>query len=499
MSDGRSFARNSAFNLLGMVLPIAVAVLTIPVLVRSFGPARFGILTLASTAIGYFGLFEFGLGRALVQGISQRLGSRNEDELPSFTWTVLATLLVLGVIGGLVLAVTTNILVTRVLNVPPELQGEAMWSFYLLALALPLVITTAGMRGIMEAHQHFGMVNALRVPLLTFTFVGPVLVLPFSRSLVPAVAVLVAGRFIGWVLHVVFCARHYPYLRTGTELRAQWIGPLMRYGGWTTVTNVVGPVMVYLDRFFLAAILPLAAVAHYVTPFELVTKLTFISASIFAAVFPAFAATISTDPDRMRHLYGRSIRTVVIAVFPMVLGAVALAHEILRIWIGPSLPTDSAIVLQWLAVGIFVNSIAQAPYAALQGAGRPDLTAKLHLSELPLYAVGLWFLTVKFGLQGAAIAWTLRVTVDALALLVVARRTLGLPMASEPGLVWTLFAMLASLAGAALASSTVARLLYVVMILTLFAAAARRYLLLGWEREALLDWLLPRRRAQTAE
>ena len=32
-------------------------------------------------------------------------------------------------------------------------------------------------------------------------------------------------------------------------------------------------------------------------------------------------------------------------------------------------------VLKWLALGVFINAIAQTPYAALQGAGRPDLIA----------------------------------------------------------------------------------------------------------------------------
>ena len=498
MSDGRSFARNSTFNLLGLVLPLGVAVLAIPPLVRGLGPERFSILTLAAAAIGYFGLFEFGLGRALTQGVAQRLGTPEERDLPSFVWTALAILLLMGVIGAVALAATTTLLVTRVLNVSPAMQGEAVRSFYLLAFALPLVITTGGLRGIMEAHQHFGMINALRIPLLAFTFAGPLLVLPFSRSLVPAIAVLVAARVIGWLLHAFFCARHYAYMRQRAPLSTRWVTPLLRYGGWTTVTNVVGPIMVYLDRFFLAAILPLAAVAAYVTPFELVTKLTVVSAAIFTAVFPSFAASVASDRDRMRHLYGRSVRAVLLAIFPVVLCTVALAHEGLRLWIGSVLPEESALVLQWLAVGILINAVAQAPYTALQGAGRPDLTAKLHLAEAPLYMAGLWLLTVRFGVTGAAIAWTLRVTVDTIALLFVARRTLGMPLVPQAGLAWTFAAMLASLGAAAMLRDTTARLLYVGVVLAVFSVVARQHLLHGAERKALWQWLREGRRGSRA-
>jgi O-antigen/teichoic acid export membrane protein len=61
----------------------------------------------------------------------------------------------------------------------------------------------------------------------------------------------------------------------------------------------------------------------------------------------------------------------------------------------------------------------------LQGAGRPDLTAKLHLIELPCYLLALWLLIRTLGIEGAAIAWSARAVFDALALFVMARKFLA--------------------------------------------------------------------------
>jgi O-antigen/teichoic acid export membrane protein len=69
-----------------------------------------------------------------------------------------------------------------------------------------------------------------------------------------------------------------------------------------------------------------------------------------------------------------------------------------------------------LAAGIFVNSLAHLPFALIQGRGRPDLTAKLHIVELPFYLLGLWFLTGRMGIEGTAFAWTGRICMDALVL-----------------------------------------------------------------------------------
>jgi O-antigen/teichoic acid export membrane protein len=73
-------------------------------------------------------------------------------------------------------------------------------------------------------------------------------------------------------------------------------------------------------------------------------------------------------------------------------------------------------VVRWLVLGVLINAIARILMITLQGAGRPDLTAKTHLLEIVPYAAAIWFLTTKFGITGAAAAWCLRMLMDALAL-----------------------------------------------------------------------------------
>ena len=62
--------RHSTYNLLGLGLPLLIAVFTIPVLIKDLGDARFGLLTLIWAVVGYFGLFDLGLGRAMTQQLA---------------------------------------------------------------------------------------------------------------------------------------------------------------------------------------------------------------------------------------------------------------------------------------------------------------------------------------------------------------------------------------------------------------------------------------------
>ena len=61
---GSPVARNTAWNLLGALLPVPVALICIPLLVKALGVERFGVLGLAWMALGYFGMFDFGLAQS---------------------------------------------------------------------------------------------------------------------------------------------------------------------------------------------------------------------------------------------------------------------------------------------------------------------------------------------------------------------------------------------------------------------------------------------------
>jgi O-antigen/teichoic acid export membrane protein len=257
-------------------------------------------------------------------------------------------------------------------------------------------------------------------------FIGPLFVLPFSKSLFAVVGVLLIGRVIAWFAHFVLSLRVAEGLGDGVTVNKQLLGPLFRFGGWMTVTNVIGPLMVYLDRFMIGALLSIVSVAYYTTPFEIVTKLLVLPTALVAVLFPAFAAGFAYDQARTGVLFARAVKYVFVSLYPIVLLIVALSKEGLGLWLGAQFAQHSTHVMQLLAVGVLLNSLAQIPFALVQGAGRPDLTAKLHLIELPVYLVAVWWLIRVYGIEGAAAAWLVRVTIDTLVLFAIARRFLPL-------------------------------------------------------------------------
>lgn len=486
LTSGKLLAKNTLWNLVGQGVPLIAAVFAIPLLIEGLGVDRFGVLTLAWMVIGYFSLFDFGIGRALTKVVAEKLGGGHTEDIPAIAWTALLLMLLLGVVGAVVVASLSPWLVHSVLKIPVVLQQETLNTFYLLALSIPIVISTAGLRGILEAYQRFGLVNVIRVPMGLFMFIGPLLVLPFSKSLFWVVVVLVAGRLVAGFVHFVFCLRVSPGLKDGVTVRGELMGLLFRFGGWMTVTNIVGPLMVYLDRFLIGAMISTTAVAYYATPYELVTKLSLIPGALVGVLFPAFAASFVQDRNRTVLLFGRGVKYVFLSLFPIILLIVTLSHEGLNLWLGAEFAQNSTRVLQWLAVGVFFNSLAQIPFALVQGAGRPDLTSKLHLIELPFYLLAVWWLVNSYGIEGAAIAWVVRVAVDALLLFALVKRVLPSSAAIIRRMSLTVGVALITLALAALPAGIVIKGLFLLLVLTAFALVAW-FLILNPEERVLVQ------------
>jgi len=444
LTSGPVLARNTILNLIGQLVPMIVGVLTIPLLIGHLGTERFAVITIAWMLIGYFSLFDFGLGRALTQLVAEKLGKNRFEDIPGIFWTSLSLMLAFSIIGSVIIALLASPLAHSVLKVPAPLQSETTSALYVMAVSIPFVIMTTACIGVLTAYHRFGIITAIRIPMGVFTFAAPLMVLPFSNHMVPIISALLFGRVVSFVIHLLYCLKIEPDLRSKIVLNKAIIRPLFKFGGWMTVSNILGPFMVCFDRFLIGSIISLTAVAYYTTPYEFITKLWIIPGALMSVLFPAFASTYSENPAHSAELFHRAVKYQLLGIFPIVFIIVAYAYPGLALWLGINFAENSYRVLQFLAIGVFINCMAQVPFSFLQGTGKPDVTSKLHVAELVFYIPALWFLIKSFGITGAAIAWSVRIAIDTALLFYVTRRSFspapGIPAATG-------VCMLAAIAG----------------------------------------------------
>jgi O-antigen/teichoic acid export membrane protein len=494
--SGRNLARNTALNLIGRVLPLLIALAVMPYVVHHLGPDRFGLLSLAWVLLSYFLLFDLGIGPATTKFVAELLGKGEIEKLPEMVWTALATQTFLGIVAGLVLALSAPVLVERLLKMPASLHAEARLVFLILAFALPVDFASGSMRGVLAGSQRFDLLNALTIPSSALNYLLPAVAIAFGFGLPTIVALLVLAKIISLGLLLVLCTRLYPSLREHVRLDPRLIRPLLGFGGWVSVSGLISPILDYFDRFLIGAVMSVAAVGFYTPPYTIATRLTVLPGSLGTTLFPAFSTFCGRgETERIKQLLVRSLKFLILSVGPCVLALAFFARPLLTVLLGPRFAEEGTLPLQILAAGIFLNSLAYVPYHLLYGVGRPDLNAKFHLAELPVHVPLVWYLVSHFGLPGAAGAWTFRVGLDLLLLLAGAcwvtrispRMLMGSDLRRSLG---TLAVLTCALGALCASSSTFAMRAIVALLLGAgFLVATWHYVLDSEERWQIRLWL----------
>ncbi len=411
--NGRTrLVSNTAWNFAGQLLPLAVGVLTLPLLIRLVGLERFGFISLVWVLVGYASIFDFGIGRALIRTVAAHLAVGDPPRAVASAHAALFFLALFGTALALLVAPASAWLVGSVLNLPAELVPEAVPATVLLAASLPFVMLTTGFGGLLSAHQHFRALNLIRIVMGVAGYLGPVLVALWSNRLDAVVAVVLALRVLGTLLHAIVCAQQCAWRPRLALPSAEATRELFRLGGWIAVSNIIGPLLTYLDRLLLGVLVPMRAVAIYATPYDVVSKSMMIPSSIVASLFP-LASGVERGSAYARRMLTDSVRLLFMLMVPVIFLFVVLARPGLESWLGHEIAEQGATVMQILAVGVLLNALAQGPAMLIQAAGEPRWMAKLHLIELPLFVAILWLLTSRFGIVGTAVAACLRNSIDA--------------------------------------------------------------------------------------
>jgi O-antigen/teichoic acid export membrane protein len=421
---GGLLARNTAFNLVGSIVPLGVALVATPYVIRGLGVERFGVLSLVWAILWYASYFDLGLTRATTKFTSEAIGKSQTKSIPAILWTSLRVQCILGTVASLLVCLFTPLLVGRILHIPAALSAESRWAFYEVAATIPFFLGAGIMSALLAGAHRFDLVNAVKIPANSLMFLLPALGVLLHYRLPGIVLLLFLSRVLMAVVLLVVCWNLFPNLVSWRARDIIITRPMLKLGGWVALSNFLAPLIIYLDRFVVGSVLSLAAITFYSVPSEMVSRLQFIPGSISGVLFPAFSHVHGQNRGRLIRLYVRSLKSTVLVVGPVAVLLYAFAPDILRLWLGPEFSRQSCPALQILSIGLLLTSVGQIPGNLLDGIGRPDLRAKMYVSYLPPFVAILWLLVQRRGIEGAALAWSTRAGLELLLYMVVTARQL---------------------------------------------------------------------------
>jgi O-antigen/teichoic acid export membrane protein len=299
-------------------------------------------------------------------------------------------------------------LATKWLKISPLLQLDTQLAFQIAAIGVIPTTITSGLRGALEGLERFDGSNINKIILGIFMFVLPALSIVLHGNQLWLIALYMVSARVAIACLAIFQLKYYLMLSTLDSVKTR-IKPLLNYGVWITVTGIVGPLMVYGDRFFVSAAVGAALLPIYAIPQEGLQRLLMIPTALCGALLPKLAAMQEQESHK---LFTDSYKRVTVVMFGICAAAALFSYPALAWWLSEDFAQKALPIVLVLCIGIWLNSMALVPYTLIHAKGNPKTTALFHIFELFVYGAALWWLANHYGLIGAAWAWVGRVALD---------------------------------------------------------------------------------------
>lgn len=416
--------KGSLWTLAGQVAPLGVSLFTTPFVIRMLGAESYGVLILVVLIPTYLGFADFGMSMASTKFASEAYATGDLEKEARIVRTAAVIALCSSLPFGIALFALSGWLVT-LFNVPENLQPEA-------AIALKIASVTFVVN-FLNLIFNTPQLSRLRMDLNTFVtsgarilaLVATPIVIYLGGGILGAVIVLFISAVLTLAGHL-YCATHLLPQLFGSSLNSAMIRPFLSFGGPLTLSGIVGLLLANIEKGILPSMASVKELAYYSVAFTIASMLTLFSAAMSQALLPAFARLHSgDDTKRLAALFSRAVKINLIWLVPVLTLLSVGAQSLLMLWAGEELARNSLVPFYILLVGLIFHVLTYLPYTLIMAVGQTGLLARVYTFELVPYIFLAFFLIQAFGAVGAAAAWSIRIVVDCIVLLAIARKVSG--------------------------------------------------------------------------
>lgn len=407
---GHGIGRNVAASVANAATQIAVALVSVPLVISGIGLRGYGVWTLAQAGIAYVATAEAGLGPAVQRHVAVAAGEGDDRRIAGLLWGSVGLYVVLGAVAAGACLVLGEPFVD-VFDVPVPLRADAVDMVTLLGPAVALTLVAAGFGNVQQGVERFaayawsnaaGAVAFLAV--LAAEAAGELTLTGLARATIAQQGCIALVRL--WLLRRTWS--HRPRLAAG-EARA-----VLGFSARLQATTLASVVNNQTDKVVVGLVASTAAVGQ-----------VGIASQVAEAGRMVGVGALSPMISRMAVLHGagtdatlpRLNRLWTLAVIGGTAIGLASLYPLIRGWLGAG--HDDAVGYAALLVAAYgANLLGGGVTAYLRAVGRPGLEARAALLIVALnvaLTVALGLAVGPYGVVGATAlaywagtAWLLR-------------------------------------------------------------------------------------------
>jgi O-antigen/teichoic acid export membrane protein len=398
----RRLAANALMGIIRFFAISAIYVFIYPFLLRSLGPAKFGLWALLCIPSQYLALGDLGICNALVKLASESQLAQSRDRLAHLTSAATTVFLLLGgTLTAAVFALQNEIL--RWLRIRPELLPEARVLLIGMAAVIWISLLASVYTALLSGLHRMDWVHAIQIAGSAINAVGIVLAIKLHGGLAGLLLSNTVAALATWLI-AFRLAHSATRIRWTIFPRAEWsaVRSLLSFGAFLYVAGLSSLLMEPAVKVLLTRYGNLELVSY----FELASRIPIQARTLFANVtyplLPA-ASLLMTDLESIRKLFARTMKLLWLSAVPAFLVLAGFATPIIRVWLGKDIPL-AATAMALLSLGWLFNILTIPAYLFVQGLNDPRSAMICALMQGSICAIGSYLLIPHLGLYGAVLS-----------------------------------------------------------------------------------------------
>lgn len=341
-----------------------------PYVVNKLGSTGYGVWSLLSSLVGYFGLLDFGVRGAVTRYIAHHHALEEHEQS---CHVISAGLAIFGFLSGATILVSAimALLAPIFFNIPPSFVYETRIVIILGGFATAVTLIAGVFGGVSTGLQRFDINSGIEILLTALRAIATVFALSAGYG-------LISLAMIHLVVAVLYCAIYfattwklYPQLRLefGVRLRP-YVKTLLSFSLYASLMTMFGRVMYYSDTVVIAVFLPIGMVTVFVIAGNLCGYAGQIVRALSKIMAPRVSAMASVDKERIQDEIVGMAKIATLTSTAIALTFWVRGESFIDLWMGTEYGPECGEVLKVLAWVVWLSGGRQVAVQSMVGMNR---------------------------------------------------------------------------------------------------------------------------------
>lgn len=321
--------KNGIYSLLSWMLPLFLALVVTPIIVRGLGNEIYGLYAVILGFISYS--FSFGIGKTAAKYVAEYRASGETEKISEMVSAILWISLAFGLLAVTVVSATSNYLVANILLISPGLQSTAVAALYLAGVTILITMLSQVFQFVIQGLQRFD-----RFLLLT----------NLSALLLNLGSVFLVFRGFGvWELLIWNCIvilavglmfylsvrRLLPEFVLRFTIKSDVWGTALKYAMSIIVYQVFGNGLLLFERAWIVRKFGTETLTFYVVPMTLCFYFHAFISSLVLVLFPVVNELLA-DREKLVRLYRTATKMILTLTAFFAITSIVAGRAFLGTW-----------------------------------------------------------------------------------------------------------------------------------------------------------------------